>query len=922
MNTNLIKKSKNSDSESSDAISSISWTYQAVFENLKDGCVVYELTTEKILALNRTARTLLGYTQSEATALALNNIHPPIVHEQYKTALSQIATAGEACFETLYKRKDGSTFPVEVAASYFEVDGQQIVQAVARDITARRQAEKNLQQQIEKERLIHSLELKMGIAKEKLIHAIALRIRESLDLQTCLQTTADEVFQFLRVDRVLIYKFNTDGSGYVPVEAVGSNWTSVLRQTITDPCLSDNYSEIFSQGEPRVVPDIYRASYSSKQRLFLEQLQVKAKIIVPIFQEDQLWGLMMVHQCSSPRAWKDSEVDLLQKLATQVDIAIRQADLHQQTRTELAERKRIAEELEQARDEALTATKMKSEFLAMMSHEIRTPMNGVIGMTNLLLETQLCAEQQRYVETLRSCGSALLSLINDILDMSKIEFNKLELDSEPFSLKQCVDSAIALLQPEADEKQIYLNCHIAPTVPTNVIGDAARLRQILINLLGNAIKFTNVGSVMLSIKSIAQSENSESNISQPESASPSQFDRYKLTFSIKDTGIGIPSTRIDRLFSPFTQVDSSISREYGGTGLGLAISQRLCELMGGRIWVESQIGKGSCFSFTIPMWGSEQKATSVENVGKVSPLNRQLRLAQRLPLEILVAEDNLVNQQLVKQWLKKLGYQATLVSNGQEVLEKLQQQAYDLILMDVQMPKMDGISATKQICQRWSADERPKIIAMTANAMKGDRKICLDAGMDAYLSKPVQLQDLVTAIEQCCASSYSSSYSSEDPTIDLSSTVSSTVSSTASSTTSPAISLPTYPAAFTSTRSSTLLDSQRLAATAKSLGGLTQGWLYPFIGLYVDQGTELLAQLSEASWHQDYDTVIYAAHTLRASSAALGLIAVSEGCQQIENYGKQKRAKSTTALINQSVSQLKAIFHLSVEALRQFAESI
>ena len=863
--------------------------YQAVFENAKDCFVLCDPASGQILALNRSARNLLGYTPQEVLALTLDCIHPPRSHKQCKVAFARLMVTGEVFFETQYKRKDGSTFPVEISASRFELDGRQLVQGIARDITARKQAEKTLQQAIKKERLIHSLELRMGLAREKLINAIALRIRESLDLQTCLQTTVDEIRQFLQADRVLIYAFKSDGSGDVPVESVGPTWTTSPDQTFVDPCSSSSYAEAFSQGEPSVVPDVYQASYSSEQLVCLQRLKVRAELIVPVFQGDCLWGLMMVHQCHSPRDWKASEVDLLQQLAIQVAIAVHQADLHHQTRTELAQRKRMTQALEQARDEALAAAKVKSEFLAVMSHEIRTPMNGVIGMTNLLLDTPLDTRQHHYVETIRSCGSVLLALINNILDMSKIESNKLELESETFSLKQCVDGAIALLKTRADEKQLYLNCYVAPEIPSSVVGDATRLRQILVNLISNAIKFTSVGSVMVSVLSIRPQPSSDSS-SQPSSSQPSS--NYELTFSVRDTGIGIPQERIDRLFKPFSQVDSSISRQYGGTGLGLAISQRLCEAMGGEIWVESQVEKGSCFYFKVCVRVSDRKSPlSITSTIDSPSSTSSTKLAERLPLEILVAEDNLVNQQLVRQWLKQLGYQATLVNNGQEALDALRQHSYDLVLMDVQMPKMDGISATQQICQQWPDAERPKIIAMTANAMKGDREICLNAGMDAYLSKPVQLQDLITTIEQCC--------SPQDP-----------LAAADASSESPTLLAP-----------QALFDLQQLEATAQPLGGLTQSWLSPFIDLYETQGTELIEQLLEASWHQDDDVIAYAAHTLKSSSAALGLIALSEGCQKIEDHTQQQPSNNISD-IAQLISQVETIFRPSVQVLRALVKTI
>ncbi len=387
--------------------------------------------------------------------------------------------------------------------------------------------------------------------------------------------------------------------------------------------------------------------------------------------------------------------------------------------------------LRKAQEGALAASRAKSEFLANMSHEIRTPMSGVIGMTSLLLDTRLTARQQDYVETIRTSGEALLVLINDILDLSKMESGKVTIENAPFELAAVIAESLEMVAPLAVRQGLALHRAIAPGTPEALVGDVARTRQILVNLLGNAVKFTPQGTVRVSL-----------------SARRLPDGRYEALFAVADTGIGIPNEELDRLFVDFHQLDGSLTRKHGGTGLGLAISRRLTELMGGRIWAESTLGEGSTFYFTLP---GEVAAAPLARPAASLPPGREPAAMPRdgrpAPgLRILVAEDHPVNRQVVLGMLGHLGARADLAANGVEVLEALRRQPYDLILMDVQMPEMDGLEATRRI--RLLSDDRhqPRIVAMTAHAMAGDRERCLAGGMDGYLSKPVQITDLAAEL--------------------------------------------------------------------------------------------------------------------------------------------------------------------------------
>jgi len=828
-------------------------------------------------------------------------------------------------FELSAIRKDGTEFPIEISLSAVKIKGQLNGVAIMRDITERKKAEAALRQ--EKERA------------EQLYKVVPSAIF-TVDKHCRITSFNDKASEIL---------------GYTSEEVIGKKCTLFSLTPCTNGC--------YLFGNNPAAP-------------------------------------MLGVECKIRR--KDGQVRIILKNADVLKDINGNVIGGIESFEDITERKKAEEELRRAKEEAEAAAQAKSDFLANMSHEIRTPMNAVIGMTGLLLGTELDEEQRDFVETIRTSGEALLEIINDILDFSKIESGKMELENQPFDLVECVEGCLDLHANKAMQKGLEIGYIMEEGTPSMIKGDVARIRQVLNNLLSNAVKFTNEGEILVSVDAQKITEKN-----------------YKIHFAVKDTGVGIPEEKVSQLFQSFTQVDASITRKYGGTGLGLAISKQLTEMMGGRIWVESQPNKGSTFHFTIKgealpfsssqvedfenllqgkkvlvvddnetnrrivsiqvkSWGMEpHEAESGEKAleimqkverfdvaildmrmpemdgltlakeirklpnGKNIPmimltsmglkeikggdveklfaaymskpvkqsqlLNTVLSIfsdkvqikkpevkpvldpamAERLPLRILLAEDNVVNQKLAIHLLQKMGYRADIVSNGLEAVEAVQRQNYDVILMDVQMPEMDGLEATRRIRQiSTNGFKQPHIIAMTALTMEGDQERCLKAGMDDYVSKPIRLEELTRALENA--------RSNMKPKI-----------------------IKTYSEEET-VKHETPIDVSVLNELRETVGAGDEEMFNELLSIYLDDAPNLIAEMEKAYEMKDVEKLTRSSHTLKSSSATIGAMDLSTLCKQVEHASREGKIDN----LDEKIEMIKQEYERVKEALKQVAPEI
>ncbi|MDX2256321.1 MAG: response regulator [Pseudanabaenaceae cyanobacterium bins.39] len=826
------------------------------------GSLVFVLDRDgQIVRFNHECERISGYRYEEVFGRKFSDIFllPEDRQEFEHSFLETLSLAKPSSYENIWLDNSAAHHLISWKTTTLLDQNRQVefVIGVGMDITERRKAED---------------EIKLQHWRSLVISEITAKVRKSLDIDEILTTTANEVSKFLKADRVVMYRFDGNWEGTVVVEVVGDQWVKVFNTDIQDICFREGLWQEYQEGKYTVHDDIANSDMPDCYKGLMEKFQVRANLITPILDGEYLWGLLIVHQCSGIRHWREFEINFAIEIGNQVSIAIYQASLLEQEKQSSLQLFLKNAELEEAKQQAESATKMKSAFLATMSHEIRTPMNAVLGMTGLLADTELSPIQKDFVQTIRVSGENLLTLINEILDFSKFEANEMELEELDFELNLCVEEVMDLMAMTAQSKHLEIASLIYQNVPRYLRGDITRLRQVLTNFVSNAIKFTAAGEVVTKVSLLGETDTTAT-----------------IEFRVIDTGIGIPAEAQQKLFQPFTQVDASTTRKYGGTGLGLAICKQIVELMGGSIGIDSEMGKGSEFWFVVtftkqspeaiaakvPLHVSSLKGIRVlvvddnetnckildyqltawemrvdtiqesvkavevlhraiasgdpyhlaildmqmpdldgEMLGmqiKADPLLRSLKLImltsinqqgggnrvkkigfssylikpvkqsrlldvlmevvatpvegsqlryvspstlgnddamedmqakESSKLKILIAEDSLINQKVALHQLRNLGYNADVAGNGLEVLELLKSIDYDLILMDCQMPELDGYETTRAIRKLDSPMSEVVILAMTANAMKEDRDRCLESGMDDYMSKPIRKEDL------------------------------------------------------------------------------------------------------------------------------------------------------------------------------------
>lgn len=547
---------------------------------------------------------------------------------------------------------------------------------------------------------------------KQLLATISLKVRKSIEIESIIHTSLVEIKKILRCNQIIFCQFQLeDNKSKFYVNSDPKKYDLIVKDSYFKSKDNVNY---LKQCGKQIINNLESVNVEDNRYLsFLKKVGIKSTLALPMIinpSEKFNWGVFIAYGYQKVHIWEQHEIEFLEELILQVSVGIKQALL--------------VKELRIAKEKAEAATKMKSAFLANMSHEIRTPMNGILGVADLLSYNPLDKDSLDLVKTIKNSGEILLELINHILDLSKLEAGQIELDIEDFDLSSFIKEVSRIFIYQGEKKGVTFDYRVNGTLANTYSGDSFRIRQILNNLISNAFKFTSQGSIILSVEKVAGDYVNK--------------DVHNIRFAITDTGIGIAKSDYERLFQSFSQVDSSTTRKYGGTGLGLAICKQLVNLMGGEIGVESVVNEGSVFWFTIPLIAKDKiTLTNRKSLANINESDSK----DNLSITILITEDDKVNQKIIMQVVKRLGYSFDLANNGLECLEKTAENDYDLILMDCQMPYLDGYEATTKLRLNSKTKDIP-IIGLTAFAMPEDKDRCLAVGMSDYLSKPFTLKQI------------------------------------------------------------------------------------------------------------------------------------------------------------------------------------
>ena len=755
---------------------------EQLYESAQEAIVLMD-TEGKVIRVNSEFTHLFGYSIDEAVGNAIDDLVVPDEHRDEGQSITNTAARGEKIVrETKRKRKDGTYLYVSVLASPITIDNQLVaVYSIYRDITKRKQAEAALKESEERYRsvmeaapdpiVVYDMEGRVTYLNSAFTSVFGWNLKELLGEridfvpEESLPETEDAIDRMKRSETITAMptKRKTKDGSLLNIQVSASTFTGpdskptgivvIFRDVTANERMAgalmeseDRYRTLFEDS----IDAIYLTTLDGK---FIDANQSTLNLFG--YSKEEMKALnardLYVHDhdmrdfielVETTGYVRDFEVTLKKKDGTKINCLFNVSARRDETGKmvgyygiirNITESKQMLEELKQAKEVAEAANQAKSQFLATMSHEIRTPMNAIIGMADLLKETRLTSEQRKYVTVFGSAGENLLNIIDDVLDISKVESGQLTLDLKAFDLRHIVENVRDVLTIQAHEKGLELSYHIASEVPEALTGDPVRLRQILINLVGNAIKFSKTGGVTIDVKTQHRQP------AEPDNGT------IELLFSVTDTGMGIPPKKLGHIFNNFTQVDASSTREHGGTGLGLSISKRLVEIMGGTIWVDSQMGKGSTFYFTVTF----QIQTETSKSPEVAITNNEKEHANLTSVQILLVEDTIDNQLLVKSYLRKTPYQLDIAENGLEATKMFPLKKYDLVLMDIQMPVMDGYTATKKI-RKWEIKNDAKItpiLALTAFATEDDAQRSIDAGCTAHLTKPIKKAKLIETIE-------------------------------------------------------------------------------------------------------------------------------------------------------------------------------